>query len=202
MSERTLILGGEVIDQSGRRRADVAIADGRIVAVGAGLSPAESDHVLDATGCVVSPGFVDLHTHLREPGKEEAETIETGSRAAALGGFTAVVAMPNTDPGAEKPNDPMGGMPQAGSKPDAGDAKPDKAPQPAGAKPAPKEQMGKTEFLTLFTTQLIGPTLAMARGRSSRLACSSARSASRVMACLPNCRISSAVACASVGEDR
>ena len=98
MSERTLILGGEVIDQSGRRRADVAIADGRIVAVGAGLSPAESDHVLDATGCVVSPGFVDLHTHLREPGKEEAETIETGSRAAALGGFTAVVAMPNTDP--------------------------------------------------------------------------------------------------------
>jgi dihydroorotase len=98
VSERTLLLGGEVLDQSGHRRADVAIADGRIVAVGVGLSPADHDRVLDASGCIVSPGFVDLHTHLREPGKEEAETIETGSRAAALGGFTAVVAMPNTDP--------------------------------------------------------------------------------------------------------
>jgi dihydroorotase len=98
VSERTLLLGGEVLDQSGRRRADVAIADGRIVAVGVGLSPADHDRVLDASDCIVSPGFVDLHTHLREPGKEEAETIETGSRAAALGGFTAVVAMPNTDP--------------------------------------------------------------------------------------------------------
>ena len=54
--------------------------------------------VLDAGGCVVAPGLVDLHTHLRQPGREEAETIETGSRAAALGGFTAVVAMPNTEP--------------------------------------------------------------------------------------------------------
>ena len=58
----------------------------------------DGETVLDAAGCVVSPGFVDLHVHLREPGREEAETIETGSRAAALGGFTAVVAMPNTDP--------------------------------------------------------------------------------------------------------
>ena len=53
---------------------------------------------LDATGCVVAPGLVDLHTHLREPGREESETVETGTRAAALGGFTAVVAMPNTEP--------------------------------------------------------------------------------------------------------
>ena len=97
-SARTLILGGDVVDQNGRRRADVAIDHGRVVAVGEGLSPATDDQVLDATGCIVSPGFVDLHTHLREPGKEEAETIETGSRAAALGGYTAVVAMPNTDP--------------------------------------------------------------------------------------------------------
>ncbi|HEX3090712.1 MAG TPA: dihydroorotase, partial [Ilumatobacteraceae bacterium] len=69
--------------------------DGRIVDVGATV---DGDVILDATGCVVAPGFVDLHVHLREPGREEAETIETGSRAAALGGFTAIVAMPNTEP--------------------------------------------------------------------------------------------------------
>ncbi|MDZ7733449.1 MAG: dihydroorotase [Acidimicrobiia bacterium] len=69
--------------------------DGRVVGIGDDL---RADRELDATGCVVAPGLVDLHTHLREPGREEAETIETGSRAAALGGFTAVVAMPNTDP--------------------------------------------------------------------------------------------------------
>ena len=63
--------------------------------VGPSLS---GDRVLDASGCVVSPGLVDLHVHLREPGGEDAETIETGARAAALGGFTAVVAMPNTTP--------------------------------------------------------------------------------------------------------
>jgi dihydroorotase len=92
---RLVISGGTVVDQQGERRLDVVVADGRIVEVGTDLT---GDDVLDASGCMVSPGFVDLHTHLREPGKEEAETIETGSRAAALGGFTAVVAMPNTDP--------------------------------------------------------------------------------------------------------
>ncbi|HEX2119010.1 MAG TPA: dihydroorotase, partial [Acidimicrobiales bacterium] len=60
-------------------------------------APAGAD-VLDAAGCVVAPGLVDLHTHLRQPGREEAETVETGARAAALGGYTAVVAMPNTEP--------------------------------------------------------------------------------------------------------
>jgi dihydroorotase len=92
----TLVLkGGEVIDATGRRRADVVIGDGMVAAVGTGL---DADVALDAGGCVVAPGLVDLHTHLRQPGREEAETIESGSRAAALGGYTAVVAMPNTEP--------------------------------------------------------------------------------------------------------
>ncbi|HQZ35837.1 MAG TPA: dihydroorotase [Ilumatobacteraceae bacterium] len=97
-TSRIVITGGTLLDQTGQRVADVAIEDGRITAVGLDVSAGATDTVLDAAGCVVSPGFVDLHVHLREPGKEEAETIETGSRAAALGGFTAVVAMPNTDP--------------------------------------------------------------------------------------------------------
>jgi dihydroorotase len=90
-----VIRGGTVVDATGTRQADVAIDGDRIVGVGANH---EGDRVLDATGCVVSPGFVDLHTHLRQPGKEEAETIESGARAAARGGYTAVVAMPNTTP--------------------------------------------------------------------------------------------------------
>ncbi len=73
------------------------ITDGEVVEIGSDLDIAD-ELVLDAGGCVVSPGLVDLHTHLREPGDELAETIETGARAAALGGFTAVVAMPNTRP--------------------------------------------------------------------------------------------------------
>jgi len=92
---RTVIRGGTVLDRSGESRADVAIEDGNIVDVGPAL---EGDVTLDATGCIITAGFVDLHVHLREPGREEAETIETGSRAAALGGFTAIVAMPNTEP--------------------------------------------------------------------------------------------------------
>ena len=92
---RLAIRGGTVLDQSGQSRTDVAIEDGRIVDVGATV---DGDVTLDASGCIVAAGFVDLHVHLREPGREEAETIETGSRAAALGGFTAIVAMPNTEP--------------------------------------------------------------------------------------------------------
>lgn len=97
MSGRIVIRGATVVDQRGERRADVAIHSGSVEAVG-DVPAVDGDTVLDAAGCVVSPGFVDLHVHLREPGREDAETIETGSRAAALGGFTAVVAMPNTDP--------------------------------------------------------------------------------------------------------
>ena len=84
-----------MVDATGSRRADVAIRGGVIVAVSDEL---DAKHVLDATGCIVGPGLVDLHTHLRQPGREEAETVETGARAAALGGYTAVVAMPNTEP--------------------------------------------------------------------------------------------------------
>ena len=91
-----VLKGGRVIDRTGERTADVAIdAEGRIVAVGPDLT---GDRVLDAGGCVVSSGFVDLHSHLRQPGQEEAETIDTGARAAALGGYTCILAMPNTTP--------------------------------------------------------------------------------------------------------
>jgi dihydroorotase len=98
MSTTLVLKGGDVVDQAGRRRSDVVVVDGVIAAVGVELDVPTGARVLDAAGCLVSPGLVDLHTHLREPGKEEAETIETGSRAAALGGFTAVLAMPNTTP--------------------------------------------------------------------------------------------------------
>ena len=80
---------------------DVLISDGQIEAIGPGLKAPDASDVIDATGQVLLPGFVDLHTHLREPGREYAEDIETGSAAAALGGFTAVFAMANTSPVAD-----------------------------------------------------------------------------------------------------
>ena len=91
-----VIKGGRVIDATGERTADVLVRDGKVADVAPDLTT--SGDVLEAQRCVVSPGFVDLHVHLREPGDEEAETIETGTRAARAGGFTAVVAMPNTRP--------------------------------------------------------------------------------------------------------
>jgi dihydroorotase len=98
-AEGTVLLrGGEVVTADGLVRADVLVRDGVVAAVGAGLEVPADALVLDAGGCVVGPGLVDLHVHLREPGGEESETIETGGRAAALGGYTAVVAMPNTEP--------------------------------------------------------------------------------------------------------
>ena len=97
MSELVLA-GGRVIDETGERVADVRVVDGVIAEVGAGLAPSAGALVLDAEGCVVAPGLVDIQVHFREPGREDAETIETGARAAALGGCTAVVCMPNTEP--------------------------------------------------------------------------------------------------------
>jgi dihydroorotase len=77
--------------------ADVLIVDGRVAAVGGNLD-APGAESFDATGLVVAPGFIDMHVHLREPGFEHAETIESGARAAAAGGFTTVCCMPNTQP--------------------------------------------------------------------------------------------------------
>ena len=82
---------------------DVLIADGQIAEIGGGIGVPEDADVIDARGHVLLPGLVDLHTHLREPGREYAETIESGSAAAALGGYTAVFAMANTDPVADSP---------------------------------------------------------------------------------------------------
>jgi dihydroorotase len=93
-----VIRGGSVVGPHGLQRVDVAIAGDTVVAVEETIDAGAGVAVLDARGCLVGPGLVDLHTHLRQPGREEAETVETGARAAALGGYTAVVAMPNTEP--------------------------------------------------------------------------------------------------------
>ena len=95
-----LIRGGRVIDPSRDTDgpADVLVREGKIDAVGRNIPVDRGVQVLDASGKVVAPGLIDLHVHLREPGFEHAETIASGAAAAAAGGFTAVCAMPNTDP--------------------------------------------------------------------------------------------------------
>ena len=85
---------------AGHGAADILLAGETIEAIGTGLTGSGA-RVLDADGLIALPGLVDLHTHLREPGREDAETVETGTRAAALGGYTAVHAMANTDPVAD-----------------------------------------------------------------------------------------------------
>ncbi len=102
MTDTLSIRGGRVIDPANGLDAvaDVLIADGRVAAVGPGVGK-DAAQVIDVSGLVVCPGFVDIHTHLRQPGFEHKETIATGTRAAARGGFTTVCAMPNTEPAAD-----------------------------------------------------------------------------------------------------
>lgn len=97
-----LIAGGRVVDPASGTdtEADVLIRDGRVAAIGSGLKAGGAE-VIEAAGHIVAPGFVDLHTHVREPGREDEETIASASRAAAAGGFTAICPMPNTDPVAD-----------------------------------------------------------------------------------------------------
>ena len=94
-----VIRNGRVIDPATQtdRVADVLIVDGRIAGVAPNLSSPKAE-IYDATGMIVAPGFIDMHVHLREPGFEHAENIESGSRAAAAGGFTSICCMPNTKP--------------------------------------------------------------------------------------------------------
>ncbi len=103
MPDRVLFRGARVVDPASGTDAelDVLVEDGRIAAVGGDAGAGAAAEVLDCAGLVLAPGLVDVHTHLREPGREDKETIETGTRAAVAGGFTAVTAMANTDPVAD-----------------------------------------------------------------------------------------------------
>ena len=94
-----LLTGGVVVDPSQKlkRKLDLLVDKGKIVSLGK-IQPKKSWEVIDASGWIVCPGFIDMHVHLREPGREDKETILSGSRAAAAGGFTSISCMPNTDP--------------------------------------------------------------------------------------------------------
>jgi dihydroorotase len=100
-----VIRGGRVIDPSQKIDAplDLLLVDGVVAGVGEGIAAPDDAETIEARGLIVSPGLIDLHVHLREPGGEHKETIASGARAAAAGGITAVVAMPNTDPPIDNP---------------------------------------------------------------------------------------------------
>jgi dihydroorotase len=104
--ERLRLIGGRLIDPSQGidELADIAVGSGRVLEIVQGSersrrsAVASGEKLVDVAGMVIAPGFVDLHCHLREPGFEDKETIATGTRAAAAGGFTSICAMPNTNP--------------------------------------------------------------------------------------------------------
>lgn len=100
-----LIRGGRVVDPSQGIDAlrDVRLRDGLVAEIGERLQPEPGETTFGAEGCVVAPGFIDMHVHLREPGFTQKETIATGTQAAVQGGFTAVAAMPNTQPALDTP---------------------------------------------------------------------------------------------------
>src|SRR5438552_1807107 len=93
-----LIQNGTILDpsQNHEQKGDLLIRDGKIAAIG--TNPGHADRTIDASGCYVTPGLIDVHVHFREPGDEEEETIATGAAAAVAGGFTTVCCMPNTKP--------------------------------------------------------------------------------------------------------
>ncbi|GAB6165509.1 dihydroorotase [Thermostilla marina] len=103
MSGKLVIRNGRVIDPSQQidREMSIVIEDGKIAAYD--QEPTSGDEVIDASGCIVSPGWIDMHVHLREPGQSEDETIETGTAAALAGGFTSIACCPNTDPPIDSP---------------------------------------------------------------------------------------------------
>ena len=100
MSRDLLLRGGNIVDPSQQlvSKGDILLLDGRVAHCGDSISPSDDVEVIDCTGMVVAPGFIDVHVHLREPGREDVETVATGALAAAAGGFTGVCAMPNTKP--------------------------------------------------------------------------------------------------------
>jgi dihydroorotase len=105
VSDALLLKGGRVVDPSQNldEKLDVLLVDGRVAKLGKRVRGTEHAQVNDCAGLIVAPGLIDLHVHLREPGEEHKETIATGAASAAAGGFTAVCAMPNTDPPIDDP---------------------------------------------------------------------------------------------------
>ena len=100
MARDIVLRGGTVVDPSQGMHGvgDVLLRDGNVAECGSGIGTPDGADIIDCTGLIVAPGFIDVHVHLREPGREDVETVASGAHAAVAGGFTAVCAMPNTKP--------------------------------------------------------------------------------------------------------